>query len=108
MKVIKFRTNLVPLVLSGVKTSTWRLFDDKNLAEDDKIALQEFGADEHFAKAKITKVVERKFKDLSTEDRIGHEGYNDDIEMYRTYSGYYKTDVGPDTHLKIIRFELIK
>ena len=35
MKLVKFRDYLVPLVLSGEKDSTWRLFDDKGLSEGD-------------------------------------------------------------------------
>jgi hypothetical protein len=32
MKTLKFYDNLIPLILSGEKTSTWRIFDDKNLS----------------------------------------------------------------------------
>lgn len=32
MKVLKFSENLVPLILSGQKTATWRMFDEKDLA----------------------------------------------------------------------------
>ena len=42
MKVLKFREYLVPLVLSGEKDSTWRLFDDKDLSVGDEIELQVF------------------------------------------------------------------
>jgi len=31
MKKLKFEPNLVPKILSGEKTSIWRLFDDKDL-----------------------------------------------------------------------------
>jgi hypothetical protein len=48
MKIVKFRDYLVPLVLSGEKTSTWRLFDDKNLSAEDEIELREFGKDISF------------------------------------------------------------
>ena len=30
MKILKFAPKLVPLVLSGEKTSTWRMFDEKD------------------------------------------------------------------------------
>jgi len=53
MKTVKFRDYLVPLVLSGGKTSTWRLFDDKDLSVGDEIELREFGADIGFAYAQI-------------------------------------------------------
>ena len=69
MKLVKFRDYLVPLVLSGEKNSTWRLLDDKNLSVDNEIALQEFGRDSSFATAKITKVVEKPFSELTQEDK---------------------------------------
>jgi hypothetical protein len=108
MKIVKFRDYLVPLVLSGEKTSTWRLFDDKNLSIGDEIELREFGKENSFAKAKITKVIEKAFKDLSEDDKQGHEKFSSDGEMYAAYTGYYDTKVGPDSIVKIIWFELIE
>lgn len=106
MKVVKFRDYLVSLIVSGKKNSTWRLFDDKDLSKDDEIELREFGKEKSFARAKITKVVEKAFKDLTAEDKQGHEKFVNDEEMYKTYSDYYKTKVGPETNVKIIWFEL--
>lgn len=106
MKNINFAANLVPLILSGEKTSTWRLFDDKNLSVGDEITLTEFGKDEPFATAEIMGVKILTFGELTEEDKSGHEKYSNDEEMYKTYSGYYKTTVGPDTELKIIHFKL--
>jgi len=37
MKTLKFANNLVSLILSGEKTATWRLFDDKDLTKGDKV-----------------------------------------------------------------------
>jgi hypothetical protein len=108
MKTVKFRDYLVPLVLSGEKNSTWRLFDDKNLSAGDEIDLKEFGKEQSFGRAKITRVIEKPFKDLSEEDRQGHETFSSDKEMYERYSGYYNTEVGPDSVVKIIWFELLK
>ena len=106
MKSLKFRNYLVPLVLSGENTSTWRLFDDKNLSAGDNVELKEFVTLKHFANARLTKVIENSFKDLTDEDRQGHEVFNSDAEMYENYKMYYKTDVGPDTLVKIIWFDL--
>jgi hypothetical protein len=108
MKLVKFRDNLVPLVLSGEKTSTWRLFDDKHLSVDDEIELREFSKENSFAKAKIIKVIEKAFKDLSEDDKQGHEKFSSDKQMYETYTGYYNTKVGPDSIVKIIWFELLE
>lgn len=108
MKTLKFASNLVPLILSGEKTSTWRLFDDKNLSIGDEIILQEFGKDDPFAQAVISNVHETKFEDLAQRDKTGHEGYKSDEEMYKTYSEYYQTKVGPENELKVIHFRLTK
>ena len=35
MKTLKFASHLVQKILSGEKTSTWRLFDDKDLQVGD-------------------------------------------------------------------------
>lgn len=105
-KTVKFASNLVPLILAGEKTSTWRLFDDKNLQVGDEIHLQEFGASHPFASAIISKVVVTRFGKLTDKDKEGHESYSSDQAMYDVYSGYYGTKVGPATELKIIHFVL--
>ncbi len=106
MKILKFRDNLVPLVLSGEKNSTWRLFDDKDLSVGDDIALQVFVTNKKFAEAKIVEVIEKRFGDLSDNDKNGHEGYKGESEMYATYTKYYGTKVDSNTLVKIIRFKL--
>ncbi len=106
MKIVKFKDYLVPLVLSGEKNSTWRLFDDKNLSVGDKLELREFGKDSSFATAIITKVIEKPFGKLTTADKEGHERFESDEQMYRTFSGYYNAEVNEETIVKIIWFEL--
>ena len=108
MKLLKFRNYLIPLVLSGQKNSTWRLFDEKKLSEGDNIELREYYKEESFAKAKITKVIEKPFRELSDADKEGHEKFADDNEMYETFSSYYKTPVGHETIVKIIWFKLLE
>lgn len=108
MKTLKFRSYLVPLILSGEKNSTWRLFDDKELAVEDIVELKEFVTLRHFGNAKLTKVIEKSFGELTAEDKRGHEGYESDKEMYDEYTKYYKTEIRPSTKLKIIWFELIQ
>lgn len=102
MKLVKFRDYLVQLVLSGENNSTWRIFDDKNLSVNHEIELREFGKDESFATAKITKVVEKPFGDLTKADKEGHEKYIYDEEMYNTFSCYYNIGVNASTKVKII------
>ena len=108
MKTLKFSPYLVMLILSGKKTSTWRLFDDKNLTTGDDLMLIDRSTGKEFAKATIVSIVERKFKDIGTKDFDGHETYKGEDEMYKVYQGYYKDQkITPETDVKIINFKLI-
>ena len=107
-KIMKFRPYLKPLVLSGEKTVTWRLFDDKNLSQGDTVDFYDWISGEQFATAQLTKVWEKAFKDLTPQDWEGHEKIKTHDEMYARYVAYYKRPVGPDTVVKIIAFEILK
>jgi len=107
MKVIKFSSNLVPLVLSGEKTRTWRFFDDKNLSVGDELSLVNKQTLSEFAKAKIIFVKEKKFSDLTDIDFLGHELFKSTDEMYKTYQSYYGDRIVPETVIKIIDFEVL-
>lgn len=108
MKTVKFRSHLIPLIFSGEKNSTWRLFDDKNLSLNDEFEIQEWETGKNFGKAVIIKVEEKKLKDLQDSDFEGHEKYESEEKMYETYRKYYGEKVNPDTIVKMIDFELIK
>ena len=107
MKTLKFRKELSELILKNEKTTTWRIFDDKNIEEGDRIQFLVWETKEIFAEAKITKVIEKKFKDLQEDDLEGHEKFVSKEEMYATYSTYYDKTVDENTLVKIIKFELI-
>jgi len=107
MKSLKFRPDLVSKVMSGEKTSTWRLFDDKNLSTDDEFLLINKETGEEFAKGKITDVREKKLGELEDADFVGHEGYKDQEDMLNHYKGYYGDTVSLDTPIKMIDFKLI-
>jgi len=108
MKTLKFRENLAKQILNGKKIITWRLFDDKNLKRGDIISLLIFETEEEFARARLIDVKEKAFAELEDKDWKGHEKFNSEEEMYKTYSKYYKKEITPKTKLKIIKFELIK
>ena len=69
MKELRFRHELVPLALSGEKTSTWRLWDDKAISVGDVIACVDFETGEVFACALVTDVVEKTLGSLTEDDR---------------------------------------
>jgi len=107
MKSLKFRKELSNLVLEGNKNSTWRLFDDKDIQAGDDLELIVWETQQPFAKAIVTKVVEKPLGKLTDEDKKGHEVFESEQDMYNTYSTYYNHVVGPKTIIKIIWFKLL-
>jgi len=106
MKTLKFSKNLIPLIISGKKDTTWRLFDDKDLKEGDEVIFLDKETKKPFTKVLLIKVQEKTFKQLAEEDKEGHEAFKSEEEMLKTYSDYYRTEVNIDTPLKVIKFKL--
>lgn len=106
MKSLKFAPHLVPLILSGEKTTTWRLFDDKDLQTGDELEFINKETGEAVGKAKITSVSLRTLGTLTDEDWVGHEKFKDEEDMFAHYRHYYPNEVvNADTVLKIITFD---
>lgn len=108
MKTLKFAKDLVPLVLSGEKNSTWRLWDDKGLSANDVVSFVDFETKREFAQAKLVKVIEKPLGALTDEDKKGHESFESDEEMFKTYKKYYGRNVDENTPVKIIWFQLLE
>ncbi|MBT6691575.1 ASCH domain-containing protein [Candidatus Parcubacteria bacterium] len=107
MKTLKFHPSLVELILEGSKTTTWRLWDDKNLSVDDEISFLDSYTKTEFAQAIITEVKEKTFAELTEDDRDGHEKYSSDEKMYQSFSKHYVgKKINEDTKVKIIKFKL--
>lgn len=98
----------MPLVLSGEKYSTWRLFDDKDIQEGDEIDFINVKSKEVFAHASVTRLIERPMGNLKQEGIEGHEKYANNEQMYASFSDYYSQAIGPDTIVKIIWFDLVR
>lgn len=108
MKMLKFAENLVPLVLSGEKTSTWRLFDDKDLQKGDELSLIDRATGQEFTKARIISVREKTLGRIDDDDfDDGHERYRSKEEMIQAYRSYYGDKVTEDTVVKLVDFELL-
>ena len=108
MKPLKFAPNLVPLVLSDAKTTTWRLFDDKDLQQRDELALINKETREQFATARIIAVSEKPLRELDDADLDGHEPYENEEKMLEDFRKYYGERVTLESVVKIIKFELEK
>jgi hypothetical protein len=107
MKKIKFSDNLISLVISKKKNTTWRVNDDKDITEGDSLSLCNTQGEE-FARARVISAITKTFRELNNEDKEGHENFSSEEEMYKTYSNYYKDNTTPNTRLKIIKFELLQ
>lgn len=107
MKMIKFTPPLTELIKKGKKTTTFRLFDDKDLARGDEVVLATRNGEKvtAFARAKLVEVNKKLLKDLDEDDYIGHEPkVNNSISDYKVYYGDKVTE---DTEVKVIRFEIL-
>jgi hypothetical protein len=107
VKALKFSPSLVPLILSGQKTTTWRLWDDKQLQPGDIVTFIRRPQLQPFVQAQIVSVTEKPFGQLDKDDKQGHEPFSSDQEMYTTFSNYYRQPVTPTTLVKVVKFKLI-
>ena len=106
MKTMKFRKYLSEMILRGEKTTTWRLFDDKDITKGDRVTFMVKETLDPFATAMLTDVRETTLGELTEEDWAGHERFETEQEMYDTYMRYYDRPVDAGTAVKIIRFEI--
>ena len=105
MKKIKFYPELAELIRAGKKSTTWRLFDDKNTQKGDQLTFTVTGTGEVFGEAVITDMQVRTLGTLTDEDWDGHERFSSPEEMYTTYQGYYDREVDENTEVKILKFD---
>ena len=104
MKTLKFMPELCEQILSGEKTSTWRLFDDKDLQSGDVVEFINKETGKVMGVAVLTNVKIKTLGSLEETDWAGHETYTSIEEMYRTYSEYYGEQVGSESEVKLITF----
>jgi len=111
MKTLKFDHSAAQQVLNGLKTSTWRLYDDKDLSVNDDIKVID-KVDPNNAStwlvigtAKVREVIEKKLADVTREDMEGHQIFASSNEMLDHYRSLYGERVQLDTPVKIILFD---
>lgn len=107
MKIVKFKDFKAQWILEGTKTSTMRLFDDKDLAVGDILDLFNSDTKESFAKANVAEVLFRSLGEVDDVDLDGHEKWESKQHMLQTLQGYYGDRVDFNTPVKIVRFKLI-
>jgi len=104
MKTLGFAPDLIPLILDGSKTVSWRLFDDKNLNVGDEVVCVHQFTRQPFAIFTITSLIIKRLKDIDEIDRKGHEKVGNLADIIDIYQKYYSKDLTGDEEAKIIRF----
>jgi hypothetical protein len=104
MKTLKFAPELCEQIIAGTKTSTWRLFDDKDLTVGDELQFINKESGICFGGGTITHLYTKTLGTLDEADWLGHERFASAQVMYETYRDFYGDRVKPDTEVKIIRF----
>lgn len=110
MKKLKLDHELAQMVLAGTKTSTWRVFDDKDLAVNDDVELIDKVDSERpqtwrvIGTARIDRIIEKRVGDIQPEDYDGHEVYSSSHALLTALQGYYGDRVTFDTPIKMVNF----
>jgi len=113
MKSLKLDHELADLVRRGEKTSTWRIYDDKDISVNDLISLidkvepQDPSTWVTLGIAKVNAVIEKRLGDITSTDYAGHETFSSPTAMLETYQKYYGPQVARDTPIKMIHFSLL-
>ena len=107
MKQMKFREYLVGSILSGAKTATHRLYDDKDFQAGDTVEFINKDTLQRFALVTVTHAYEKLFKELDTEDFLGNQSPLMWQEYLPVMQKHYGAKAHPDAPVKIVRFKLI-
>lgn len=106
--MIGFAKELVPLVLSGEKTLTYRLGDKyANLQVGEKIQGKNSSTGKPFAQIEIIDKQVTTFGELPT-NKPGHEEYQSKEEMRKAFQRYYGQEVTDELRAVILEFKIIE
>ena len=111
MKKLKLDHMPAELVAAGKKTSTWRLFDDKDLSVNDRVQLIDKvdpGRPDTWKVigiATINRVTERRLADITDADLSEGGVFVTRKDMLATYRNYFGPNVTWQTPVKIIDFD---
>lgn len=110
MKQIKFTPKLTQHIIDGKKTTTFRLFDDKDLQVGDEfeMATRDGETVTAFGKAVITEIMLRTVATIQPSDYSGHEPVTAEDDVLASYRKYYGDKVTWDTPVKVIRFKVLE
>lgn len=111
MKRLKLDHELAQAVLVGAETSTWRLYDDKDLTVNDLVVMIDKVDPAQpqtwkvIGTARINRIIEKRLGDIEPADYEGHGEYEPPEARLRSYKDYYGDRVTWDTPVKMINFD---
>lgn len=114
MKTLKLDHKLAEMVRNGTKTSTWRIYDDKDIRVNDEVELiDKVNASDPatwqlVGIARVDAVLEKRLGEINDADTEGHNSYGSREEMLANFQKYYGPQVTFETPVKIIHFKLSK
>jgi ribonuclease HI len=112
MKTLKFAHRSAEDIRKGIKTTTWRVNDTKDISVNDELELIDQVEHDNpstwlvIGTARVEQVIEKRLGDIDEDDMRGHEVFasrDEMLEMYREYAG---PDVNFETPVKIVHFKL--
>jgi ribonuclease HI len=107
MKKLKFKPQLIPKILNREVSSTWRLFDDKDLQIGDYIEIIDSESQKSIGYAHIDQVTTKFIKDINSLDQKGYSQYENTAAIINEFRQYYGPEVDNETPMKIINFTLL-
>lgn len=108
MKTLKFIEDQIADIESGKQTTTWRLFDDKDLNVGDEIQFVNSNTANVFGYATINEIVIKRIIDLDEQDKQGHRVYENDLEILDAFRRFYGSEVTPKSIVKVVKYSFHK
>lgn len=106
MKALKFSPQQSRDIIAGKRTSSWRIFDEKDLQSGDEILILSDDSKEPIGSGSITKVRTKTLLQTSPEERKT-QGFTDEQEMLDTLRDQFGHKVDWDTEVKIVSFAFL-
>lgn len=110
MKFVKVSHKVAKLIISGVKTNTWRINDEKNISVDDTIGIIDKvdskvpSTWQVIGTGHVNAVIQKRLSDVHDDDLGPGEDFTSREDMIHTFKNYYGPDINERTAIKIIDF----
>jgi hypothetical protein len=107
LTTLGFQAKNIPLILSGKKTATLRLWDTPLVNAGDLVVFTESHHGKPFAVVRISSVEQKTFDELDEADKNDSLN-NDQFENFqKKFVAYYHRPIHNDTVFTLVRFRII-